>query len=251
MNPLARLMERIRKPDSADLADAAAPAARTTAPETARPARSRKPLADNHVRANQEALAMYPYPPQSPSYPQASYPYAPTPQPQFQQPQPAAYPPQYAQLPQYPAHFAPQHLAYPYPPQMAQPAFHAWQPQPVAVDAYGRPQQFMPPYPGYPMQAPQAAAAGLSAGYPAEATQPRRRRDRQPRPTCRSRVKCRRSRRCVKACANSVTRSAISPKAARAGPFDGRILRGCEFTAPDGAVTGLRRRIFVKMPPEA
>ena len=101
---------------------------------------------------------MYPYPPQSTSYPQATYPYAASPQPQFQQQQPAAYPPHYAQLPQYPAHFAPQHLAYPYPPQ---PAYHAWQPQPVAFDAYGRPQQFIRPYPGYhPMQAPRDPAAG-------------------------------------------------------------------------------------------
>ena len=149
MNPLARLMERIRKPDSADLADAAAPAARSTAPETARPAQSRKPAADNHVRANQEALAMYPYPPQSPSYPQATYPYAATPQPQFQQP---SRPP--IRRTTHSCRSIRRTLrrsTWPIPiRRRAQPAYHAWQPQPVAVDAYGRPQQFMPAIPRLP-----------------------------------------------------------------------------------------------------
>ena len=92
----------------------------------------------------------------------ASYPYAPTSQPQFSSFS-GGYPPHTRSCCSIrrTSRRAP---GLSYPAQMAHPAFHAWQPQPVAVDAYGRPQQFVPPYPGYPMHGQQAAAAG----YPRE-----------------------------------------------------------------------------------
>ena len=160
MNPLARLMERIRRPVAADKVDAgAAQSAPAEAGRSHENPQMNVPGAE--PRANEEPAAMYPYPPQPSAYPQAPYPYAPQqlqPGPQFQA-QPA-YPPQYAQPHQYPPHFAPQPVAYPYPPaQPPQPAFHAWQPQPVAFDVYGRPQPVAAPYAAYPMMAPQAPAA--------------------------------------------------------------------------------------------
>ena len=66
-----------------------------------------------------------------------------------------------------PAAFCTAARAYPYPPQPPQPAFHAWQPQPMPYDPYGRPQQVASPYPAYPMTAPQAPAPA----YP-QAAQP-------------------------------------------------------------------------------
>ena len=218
MNPLARLMERMRRPAPADKADAGAT---RSAPAEAGGSRQHPQMnvPGAEPRANEEP-AMYPYPPQPPAYPQAPYPYAPAPHfqqqqpaPQFQQPQPA-YPPQYAQPPQYPPHFAPQPAAYPYPAQPPQPAFHAWQPQPVAYDPYGRPQQVASPYPPYPMTAPPAPAAAYPQACPARLCACRRAVSRRHR-----RAKCRRSRRCAKACASSATRSAISPKAGRAASY--------------------------------
>ena len=130
MNPLARLMERMRRPAPAVKVDAGA--------TNSTPAQAGRPREYPYMnvpgaepRANEEPAAMYPYPPQPQAYPQSPYPYAPQqfqqPQPQFQQPQPQhqaqqfqqaqpAYPPNYAQPQQYPPHFAPQPAAYPYPP---------------------------------------------------------------------------------------------------------------------------------------
>ena len=198
MNPLARLMERMRRPAPAEKADAV--------PTSSAPAEAGRSNQNPYMnapgaepRANEEPAAMYPYPPQPQAYPQAPYLYAPPsyqqqqpapqfqqaqPQPQFQQAQPAqqfqqpapqfpqtqpqpAYPPQYAQPQEYPPHFAPQAAAYPYPPQPPQPAFHAWQQQSMPYDPYGRPQQVASPYPAYPMTAPQAPAPA----YP-QAAQP-------------------------------------------------------------------------------
>ena len=184
MNPLARLMERMRRPASADKADDVP--TRPASAEASRPAQyPQMNLLGAEPRANEDPTAMYPYPPQPQAYPQAPYPYAPAPQfqqaqpqSQFQQqPQPAhppqyAPPQQYAQPPQYPPHFAPPPAARPYPPQPPQPAFHAWQPQPVAYDPYGRPQPVASPYPPYPMpNPPMAAPAPPPAAY-SQAPQP-------------------------------------------------------------------------------
>ena len=135
---------------------------------------------------------------------------------QFQQAQPA-YPPNYAQPQQYPPHFAPQQAAYPYPPAPPQPAFHAWQPQPVAFD------RLRPP------------AAGARRTRPIRRA-PRKRRPhriRRPQPAyapravlrCGAHARCRRSRRCARACANSAMPFATSPRTAPAAPIERRIPR--------------------------
>jgi uncharacterized protein involved in exopolysaccharide biosynthesis len=161
-NPLVRLVQRIRWPARSRSFEENKPAVAASAanadvvsnpePETKAPAGS--------DRASQEAPQMYPYPPQSPAYPQQPPTSGPS------QPQPAypqAYAPAQAYMPQplpsYPPppgfmqpHPYPYGAGYPYAPPV-QPAFHGWQPQPVAAGPYGYPQPAAP-YPAYP-QPPQ------------------------------------------------------------------------------------------------
>ena len=76
MNPLARLMERIRRPVPADKVDAGA--ATSTPAEAGRSHENpQMNVPGAEPRANEEPAAMYPYPPQPSAYPQAPYPYAP------------------------------------------------------------------------------------------------------------------------------------------------------------------------------
>ena len=173
MNPLARLMERMRRPATGK----AMPAPR--APRRRRPAgrmRSENERPGRRAAGQRGTSRHVSLSAAAPAYPQvalslrAAAVAAAAPAPQFQPPAAAApaqqfqhaqpaYPPQYAQPQQYPPHFAPQPAAYPYPPaQPPQPAFHAWQAQPVAFDVYGRPQPVAAPYPPYPTNAPQAPA---------------------------------------------------------------------------------------------
>ena len=168
MNPLARLMERIRRPDPADLADAAGPQRGPPRPKPARPhANPQMNVPDDHAagqrgtsrhvslsaaaaRLSAGALSL------CAATAAAAVPAA--------QPQPA-YPPQYAQLPQYPAHFAPQHAglslsAASRRSRPSTPGSRSRSPStPMVVRSSSR-----RPIPAYPMQAPQAAAAA----YPQE-----------------------------------------------------------------------------------
>jgi succinoglycan biosynthesis transport protein ExoP len=194
-NPLARLIERIRRPARSDSTRNAGdmPASAATADANSNPDPETE-IPGREARANQEPPQMYPYPPQPPVYPQQqsvypeqaihagqpAYPQAPP------YAQPAPYPPSYqpafAQPPHYPPAFAPQPLAYPYPPAMPpQPAFHGWQPQPPAMSPYGYPQPVVyPPYPpaaAQPAQYPQEvrpanppAPEGRAAASPREMT---------------------------------------------------------------------------------
>jgi polysaccharide biosynthesis transport protein len=169
MNPLARLMERMRRPAPADKADAV--------PASSAPAEAGRSSQNPYMnapgaepRVNEEPAAMYPYPQQPQAYPQAPYPYAPPlpyqqpqpapqfqqgqPQPQFQQAQPQ---PQFQQAPQFQQpQPAPQF-------QQAQPAPQFQQPQPAYSPQYAQPQQYPPhfaPQPAaypYPPQPPQPA----------------------------------------------------------------------------------------------
>jgi uncharacterized protein involved in exopolysaccharide biosynthesis len=172
-NPLVRLVQRIRWPARTMSLDEGKPTVAASAanadvvsnpePETEAPA--------SEGRASQEAPQMYPYPPQSPAYPQ--HPSASG----SNQPQPAhpqAYAPAQAYMPQqplppYPPAFVqpqlygPYAVGYPYAPP-AQPAFHGWQPQPMAMSPYGYPQPATS-YPAYPHAAPQPAP------YPQEVRQ--------------------------------------------------------------------------------
>ena len=253
MNPLARLMERMRRSAPAGKVDAGA--------TNATPAQAGRPREYPYMnvpgaepRANEEPAAMYPYPPQPQAYPQSPYPYAPQQQPaaaaipaapqhrrrSSSSAQPA-YPPNYAQPQQYPPHFAPQPAAYPYPPAPPpQPAFHAWQAQPVAFDVYGRPQPVAAPYRAYPTSAPQAPAASYPAGTArlCAGADPLRPRTRDVADRGGAREPARIPRR--------HSRPHREPRAPLV--LSGEFLGGFEFTAPDGAMTGLRRRFFVRMP---
>lgn len=177
VNPLARLIERMRSP----LGRGSKPKADIDPPVTTAAAAGKHSSQDTQIetagrdaaRPSEEAEAMHPYP--QPIYPEPAYPQQPAGLPQ----QPAAYPQQpapfvhpaqaasypsypqaFAQPPQYPPAFMPQPAAYPYPAAASpQPAFHGWQPQPVMAP-YGYPQP-MPvgaPYPSYPQAAAQAPA---------------------------------------------------------------------------------------------
>ena len=250
MNPLARLMERIRRPVAADLADAAGPQRGPLAPETARPARQSanqrpgrscpgQPGSTRHVslsaavaRLSAGALSLC-------ADAAAAVPAASRSRPIRRNTRSCRSIRRTSRR---------STLAYPYPPaQLPQPAFHAWQPQPVAVDAYGRPQQFVPPYPAYPMHGPAGRRRRLSAGGPARlCATPER--DRQPRPTVAAREmspieEVRESLREFRDAIRDLTESRAPPVLLTANSPAVSSLR--HRTAH---MTGLRRRIFVKMP---
>ena len=191
---------------------------------------------------------MYPYPPQPQAYPQAPYPYAPPSSsrsraPQFQQAQPA-YPPQYAQPQQYPPHFAPQPAAYPYPPaQPPQPAFHAWQPQPVAFDPLRPPAAGRGALCGLSDDGSAGAGRGVPAGRPAcyaPAAEP------YPAPSPREMSPIEEVRESLREFRDAIRD--LTESRARRSVLSGEFLGDFEFTAPDGAMTGLRRRFLVRMP---
>ena len=232
MNPLARLMERIRRPDSADWHGAAGPRSEdyragadgASAPDPREPSQALDARGQSgssrHVSLSAAARPIRKPP----------YPYAPSAQPAAATvPQPAAGRPirrttrSRRSIRRTSRRST---LAYPYPPPAA-----AGLPRLAA--AAGRRRRLWPSAAGRRrIPLPDAAPAGAGRAYP---------QDRQPADAPepigsvqRSRAKCRRSRKSATACANSARRSANSPKAARAAAISER----AEFRA----VSSLRHR---------